>query len=79
MPVSALLMLRTGLLLQLDDPKSSPARVQGLLLIPFGTMGMLGYFVYAAFDPHASAGSNRAIAVIAGITVVPFCRGHLLY
>jgi hypothetical protein len=72
-------MFVTGIRLHLDNPKSSPARVEGLIGISVGMSGFLYTMSYPVFDPHTPFTTDRATSLACGIGSVIFCVGGFRY
>jgi hypothetical protein len=72
---AVLLQLFAAAKLHLDDPRSSPARVQGMFGIALGWALMFPFFVYPVFQPLEPASADPTVALLAAIGVFSIWLG----
>jgi hypothetical protein len=78
-PPTVLLMLFAAAKFHLHDPRSSPARVQGMFTEAFGIALATPFCVYPIFQPLKPASADPTVALLAAISFFPMYVGAMKY
>jgi hypothetical protein len=73
------LMLFAAAKLHLHDPRSSPARVQGMFGFALGVALIIPFWAYPVFQPRKPASADPTVALPAAISWIPLYIGAFKY